>query len=174
MTTPSIQHWPPQVKVCLVCFSLLLYFHVELGWIKRMQSFPTFYTQNKNNIMLHIIWCYYTRWGNKLRRNKVRKAVGPDGISSGLLKSCAVVWETEHNFSLSLKLGEYQIYGKHSGWYHWTYGSLCLTLGVWGSCQWLWSGIRAQRLFLISMQICNSQSLFQPHTWWRSKTLRCR
>ena len=44
----------------------------------------------------------------ELRRIKVRKATGPDGISSRLLKSCAdqLCGIAEHIFNLSLRLGK--------------------------------------------------------------------
>nr|XP_057907087.1 uncharacterized protein LOC131104187 [Doryrhamphus excisus] len=44
---------------------------------------------------------------NQLRKTKARKAAGPDGISSRLLKSCAdeLCGIVEHIFNLSLKLG---------------------------------------------------------------------
>ena len=48
-----------------------------------------------------------TQVRNQLRKIKARKAAGPDGISSRLLKSCAdqLCGIVEHMFNLSLKLG---------------------------------------------------------------------
>ena len=106
-TTSSI---PPVYCPILTSTSLSTTFTYSPHQPPRHSPSPTSDTQPSSLSLLSL------QVRNELRKTKVKKATGPDGISSRLLKSCAdqLCRIVEYIFNLSLKLGKVPLLWKTS------------------------------------------------------------